>query len=123
MPVSEAVAITRRECYKELGRYAEGVSIADDLEFILRIGTTYKLANMPEILLKSRVHPGGETPKKLKALERATLDIRKKYSENPSYPKPNIYDWMYNIAQYISMHVMSPNFRIQLFRKMRDTSL
>jgi len=50
-------ATFRRDAMLAVGGFREHLIIAEDLDILLRLGEKYKLANLPDILLKHRLHP------------------------------------------------------------------
>jgi len=47
----------RRDALLAVGGFREHLIIAEDLDILLRIGESWKLANLPDVLLKHRLHP------------------------------------------------------------------
>ncbi|MFC1700334.1 glycosyltransferase family 2 protein [Patescibacteria group bacterium] len=84
-PVAQPTAIVRRECFKKVGLFDIRFPPAEDLEFSFRLGEHYALANIPEALVKYRVHANSATCSRLKEQINHTLEIRKIYSKSPVY--------------------------------------
>jgi len=84
-PIAQPSAIIRKECYTEIGYYNEKYDATQDLDMTFRIGSKYKLANIPEVLIRYRVHSGSLTYKKVKKQINNALKIRKYYSKSFGY--------------------------------------
>lgn len=121
MPLSETVAMARKKNYEELGFYDVKV-LANDLEMVLRVGSKYELANIPEVLLRNRIHATSVTYKKLKELELSTLAVRKIYAHGRGYEMTS-FDKMYNFLQRVSISLFPAAFRVWLFMKIRDSRI
>jgi glycosyltransferase involved in cell wall biosynthesis len=55
---AHSTVIFRREAFMSVGGYRKFFVGAIDYDFFLRIAESWKLANLPEVLLKYRIHPG-----------------------------------------------------------------
>ncbi len=84
-PIAQPTAIIRKECYEKVGYYDDRYDATQDLDMTFRIGNEFKLANIPEVLIRYRVHPDSVTYKKLKKQIKNALRIRRKYSECYTY--------------------------------------
>jgi len=67
-------------CYREDKKYKH----AEDYELWLRIGTRYKLANLPDFFLKYRINPSGVSLKNELSQRMASLRVTLKYKNQ--YP-------------------------------------
>lgn len=119
-PVPQPAAIIRRSCLIEVGPYNPDYTPADDLEMTLRLGSHYELANLPEIVMRFRIHNNANstTFTKLKKLELNTLAIRQKYANEYGM---SLFDKIYNLAQYISIFIVPPRLKIWLFNRFRNS--
>ncbi len=54
-PICHSAALIRKECFDRLGCYDEAFDLVQDLEFWLRVGGHYRLANLPEHLARVRI--------------------------------------------------------------------
>lgn len=119
-PVAQPAAIIRKSCLDAMGPYAVQYVPADDLEMTLRLGAVYKMSNLPEIVLKFRIHNtvNSTTFSKLKMLELNTLAIRRQYARIYNM---TMLDKLYNSAQYASIYIMSPRLKIWLFNRWRNS--
>ncbi|MFZ2664320.1 MAG: glycosyltransferase family 2 protein [Patescibacteria group bacterium] len=84
-PVAQPVSIIRKECFKEVGLYNPDYRVSQDLDMSFRIGTKYRFANIPEVLLKYRVHPKSATYSNINKQIVNTLKIRRTYSRSGMY--------------------------------------
>ncbi|MBW6442117.1 glycosyltransferase [Patescibacteria group bacterium] len=84
-PIAQPTAIIRKECYEKVGYYDDSYDATQDLDMTFRIGNEFKLANIPEVLIRYRVHPNSVTYKKVKKQIINALRIRRKYSEGYAY--------------------------------------
>ncbi|MEK9155708.1 MAG: glycosyltransferase [Patescibacteria group bacterium] len=119
-PVAQPTAMIRTKCFKELGQYDLSCPPAEDLDMAFRIGTKYKFANIPEVLLEYRVHPDSATYSKLKRIEINTIRIRKKYAKKYGY-KMSLRDRVYCYLQYVSIFLIPPRIKIWLFNSIRNS--
>lgn len=119
-PVSQGAAIVRKECFKEVGVFDHNLPYAEDLDMSFRIGTRHKFANIPEILLKYRIHNNSSTLKRLKSIELKTINIRRKYSVGYGY-NMTLIDKIYNFLQFLSIFIFPTKFRIWLFDLIRNS--
>ena len=57
--------LLRRKHIEEIGYYSwsKKYGYPEDYDLILRLGTKYKLSNLPDFCLKYRIHPGSESVK------------------------------------------------------------
>lgn len=119
-PVPQPAAIIRRHCFENVGLYDSVFTPADDLEMTLRLGTRFELANLPEVVMRFRLHNNASstTFSKLKTLERHTIAVRKKYARAYNM---NLFDRLYNIAQELSIYLIPPRFKIWLFNFFRNS--
>lgn len=119
-PVAQPSAIVRKKCLDEFGPYDLEMPPAEDLDMSFKIGSKYKFANLQEALVKYRENPGSATFTKLKRIELNTIKIRKKYSKGYGY-KMSITDNIYNFLQYLSIYIIPPKIKIELFNLIRNS--
>lgn len=119
-PVAQPSAMIRKKSLESVGEYDLKWPPAEDLDMSFRIGARYKLANVPETLVRYREHPNSATFKKLKTMELNTIKIRQKYSVGYGY-KMTLADKVYNILQYVSIFIVPPKFKIWLFDQIRNS--
>lgn len=117
--VSQPAGMVRKVCFATAGLFDESLETAEDLDMTFRIARTWKLANIPEVVIKYRMNTSSLTYKRLKNLEQNTFRIRAKYKGDPAF-NYSFGDIFYNILQRLSLHLMPPGFRIWLFSKLRN---
>lgn len=118
-PVAQPAAIIRKKCFDDFGEYDLRYPPAEDLDMSFRIGTKYKFANLPQIVIKYRENYTSATFTRLRIIEVNTLEIRKKYARMPNY-NITFFDKIYNIVQYISMLIIPARIKIWLFDLIRN---
>jgi len=118
-PVAQPAAMIRIEALREAGPYDLRWPPAEDIDMSFRIGTHYKFANIPEVMVRYRQHGASATFRKLRKIETSTLRIRYQYSKMPVY-SPTFVDWIYNVLQFLSIYVVPPRLKITLFNYFRD---
>lgn len=118
-PIAQPAAMFRAKCYETLGLYHISYTVTEDLEMLFRLGTRYEFANVQSIVLRYRQDANSLTRKNLKKMEKTTLQLRFKYARDNAYG-PTLGDYIYNIAQYISMFVLPAKVKIQLFNFLRN---
>lgn len=119
-PIAQPAAMVRSECFKSVGTYDTRYHVSEDLEMFFRIGTKYKFGNIQEIAVLYRQHSGSLTASKLRSMELATLKLRWKYSKHHAY-NPMLGDYIYNIAQFVSIYLLPGKLKITLFNKLRNS--
>jgi glycosyltransferase involved in cell wall biosynthesis len=118
--ISQGSSIVRKNCYDKVGFYDLKIPYAEDLDMSFRIGTVYKFANIPKVLLRYRVHHNSATYRKLRKIELNTIAIRKKFSFGYGY-KMSVIDKIYNLLQYFSIYIFPTKSRIWLFNLIRNS--
>jgi glycosyltransferase involved in cell wall biosynthesis len=118
-PVAQPSSIVRRKSIERVGKYNPQLPPAEDIDMSFRIGEYYKFANVPEVLLKYRMHANSATFKNIKRIELNTIKIRMRYRKNKRY-NFTLYDWIYNILQFSTLFMLPPKLRIYLFNLVRN---
>jgi len=90
-PVVHSAAIFRKEVvWTRLGGYDESLTRRQDFELWSRIAVAYGVANLPEILVKFRVHPGSVsanyTREDIQKIEHVFIDNLRRYLDYPQVP-------------------------------------
>lgn len=85
-PILHPTWFVRRALFEEAGRYDEDATRIEDYEFLLRVAPKYKIANLPEKLLRYRFNQSGISFKNNKLQEKQALRIRFKALRNYGYP-------------------------------------
>jgi len=119
-PVAQPASMARAECYKMVGGYDPHYRLSEDLEMLFRIGERYAFGNIQKVVLMYRQTESSLTASNLKNMEKATLEIRKRYSQSKAYDySPG--DALFNKLQSISM-MMPFSLRMRLFKLIRGDS-
>jgi len=102
----------RRSCLKKTGYYDTKLEIADDYDYWVRAWRHCLLANIPDTLIKYRIHTDNISIKKHKKTIQETILIRKKM-ENLGYKM----SWLARIAFIITWFVqfIPPKLSVFLF--------
>ncbi len=120
-PVALPASMIRKDALLLVGGYDTQFSPAGDLDMSFKIGTSYKLANVPELVIRYRMHQNSATFQNLRRIELDTIRIRLKYANNPHY-KPKLLDYLYNVVHYVSAWIIPPRLKIGLFNLLRTKS-
>ncbi len=120
-PVAQPAAIIRRECFERVGLYNTELVAAEDLDMSFRIGVYYKFANLTEVVLRYREHPGSSTARTLRTMELNTIRIRRQYAALPAY-KFTRADAGYNALQSLSIYLIPPKLKTWLFNALRNSN-
>ena len=119
-PIAQPAAMVRLEALHKVGAYNLKYPPAEDIDMTFRIGEYYKLANIPEIVVRYRESDTSATFTRLRKMELSTLEIRHKHSKSVKY-KMTIGDRIYNFAHYISVWCIPPKLKIRLFNFWRNS--
>lgn len=119
-PVAQPAAMIRKKLLDEVGEYNHKYSSAEDIDMSFRLGEKCEFANLQEVLLKYREHPASTTFMRLKKIELATLEIRKKFSLSASY-KITVFGRLYNFLQRMTLYITPPKLRIKIFNMIRNS--
>lgn len=116
-PVAQPAAIVRAECFERLGNYNPLYAPAEDIDMSFRIGTEYKFANIPEVLIKYTEHETSATFNNSRKQVLSTLEVRRKFSKDPNYTfskSDSLAYFMSWIFQYIPT-----SFTIKIFKAIK----
>lgn len=116
--VAHPVAMLRRSVLEQVGAYDETL-VPEDLDMCFRIARVAELANVTKSLVRYRVHPGAATSRKLRRMEEETFKIRWRHRHD-RMTRARPIDYVFNLAQYLSMHLMPAKVRISLFNWWRN---
>lgn len=121
-PVAQPSAIIRMECFDSVGLFPMASPVAEDLAMSFQIGTKYKFANLPEVLIRYRQVGDGATFSKLRIMEAYTLFLRLRYATtNPSEYPMSLFDKLYNFMQYAAIFIIPTRLKISLFNLIRNS--
>jgi len=118
-PIAQGVSMLRKEVFIKTGGYNGRYKVSEDLDLWFRVGTYYKFSNVPEILLKYRIHEESITNKKRKLVEKNANRIRRQNWDNQAYHF-GLKEFLYNFLHFISIYTIPSKFKIWLFIKLRD---
>ncbi len=100
-PIQHSTSIIRKKCFEELGGYDTNFPQSQDYELWFRFGQKYELHNLPEILLKYRVHGENAILKRQKSTIRGVLLARKYAVTKYGYKMPfsgRVFSWLTNVT-------------------------
>lgn len=121
-PFAHPVVMFRKKCFEEFGGYDASKSPSEDLDLWFKLGTKYNFMSIPEPLLKYRVFLDSSSNKKLRRVERLTLQLRFNAVKNLGY-KISLVDLLYNILQLFSLYLMPIRVRVKAFNFLRNKNL
>jgi glycosyltransferase involved in cell wall biosynthesis len=79
-PIANSTVMFRREVYERFGGWRDSDLPAQDYEWYSRLGAGgARFANLPELLVRYRLHPGSLKSSKLHDTIRTTIDVKKMY--------------------------------------------
>ena len=118
-PFAQPATMIRKEAIIELGGYSGRFLVSEDLDMWFRIGTYYKFASIPSVLLRYRVHKNSLTGRKLKTMEKIANQLRWENASNKAYSF-GFKAFIYNLLHRISIYLVPSKFKFWLFSKLRD---
>jgi len=121
-PVAQPSSMIRSEVFIKVGLYDKRYPPVEDLDLWFRMGSVYKFANIPEILLNYRYYPNSETTTKLKRMEKISNKLRFKNWNNPSFHF-GFLEFLYNFLHLISLFIIPSKFKLWLFMRIRDKKI
>jgi glycosyltransferase involved in cell wall biosynthesis len=120
-PLAQPAILGRTESYRKAGMYDRRYRVDEDLDMLFRIGEKYEFANVQEVVIRYRQDENSLTRSNLRLMELTTIKLRKQYARSPAY-HPGFMDFMYNLAEYISVFIVPPKLKIKLFTLLRNSS-
>lgn len=78
--------MVRKRVILEVGRYSQEYEGAEDYDMFLRICAKYRVANIPKLLIKFRLHSGSASFTELKRIEKQALRVRFHALKELGYP-------------------------------------
>jgi len=121
-PIAQPAAMVRMEALTKAGEYNLKYPPAEDIDMTFRIGEHYKLANLPEIVVRYRESNTSATFTRLKKMELSTLEIRYKHARSLAY-RVTLGDKVYNILHFISIWIVPSRLKIRLFNWWRNSKI
>jgi glycosyltransferase involved in cell wall biosynthesis len=117
-PVRHSTLMVRKECFDRLGLYAD---MPEELDLLMRIGRTYQLANLPECLVKYRVHGNNYILTDHRTIIRWTLRTRRKAIRVYGYRMPAL-GYVSYVATWL-VQFLPPRVVFRLFYLLRKVLL
>lgn len=121
-PFAHPTVMFRKKVFQEFGGYNSKMRFCEDTDFWFRIGTKYDFGNIPKKLLKYTSSTNQGTYRNLKNTELLGLKIKVDAIKKLGY-RPNFWDIIFNILQFLSLWLMSPGIRIKLYNTLRSRKL
>jgi glycosyltransferase involved in cell wall biosynthesis len=121
-PVAQPAAMLRKSALDRVGPYDLRYPPAEDLDMTFRIGRFYKLANLPEVLIRYRESDASATFTRLRKIELSTLAIRWKNFGLSEY-KVTAIDLLYNVAHFFSIWLIPTKIKIKIFNYFRNAGV
>lgn len=97
-PIAQPAAMLRRAAVEAVGRYDARYPQCQDYDLWMRMARRFKVANLPEYVLRYRISAGQTKSRALKASLRHTLRIQREHMFEPRFFRPE------NIAYWIAQH-------------------
>lgn len=117
-PFAHPATIWRRLLLERVGGYNENIPLSQDYELYFRVGKICKFANLPDILLKLRVHNDSDSIIRGRYQEQYAIYTRIKAFLEFDY-NMTFRDKVYTFLQILSMVVIPPKIKFWLFNFLR----
>ena len=115
-PIRHSTLMVRKECFDRFGLYAD---MPEELDLLMRVGREYKIANLPERLVKYRVHGNNYIFNDHRTIIRWTLQTRRKALRVYGYRMPPLGHISYGVTWLMQFFPPRTVFRLfYLFRKL-----
>lgn len=121
-PFAHPTVMFRKKVFEELGGYDPKMIPCEDIDFWFRIGTKYNFGNIPKSLLKYSLSVKSGSHYDIRKTELVGFKIKIKAISKYGY-RPNLYDIVYNVLQFLSLWVTPANTRIKLYNALRSRKL
>jgi len=118
-PFAHPCVTYRTDAIKKVGLYNESIPLAQDYDLYFRLGKVGKLANIPDVILKLRVHGESLSMSKARKQELFALHVRVKAWLEYGYDA-RVSDVVYTFMQFVSVYIMPPKFKFWLFNLIRS---
>lgn len=119
-PVAQPAAMLRMKALKVAGLYDLAYPPAEDLDMTFRIGESYQLANLPDVLIDYRVSSENATSSNQRIMEINTLKIRFKNARSKSYGM-SYWDVIFNLIHFISLWLIPSKLKMWIFNCWRNS--
>ena len=118
-PYAHPSVTYRLDSVRKAGLYDENLQLTQDYDLYFRLGRIGKLANVPDLVLKLRIHKDSLSMSKSRKQEMIALYTRLKAWVEYRYPV-RFSDVFYTIIQFFSMFFVPSTFKFWLFNFIRS---
>lgn len=121
-PFAHPAVMFRKKIFQEFGGYNPQRVPCEDIDFWFKVGSKYDFGSIPKPLLKYTLSPSSGSHYNLRRTELMGFQIKLNAIKQYGF-KPDSYDIIFNILQYISAWFMGPNVRIHLYNYLRSRKI
>lgn len=121
-PFAHPTVMFRKKVFEELGGYDPNMIPCEDIDFWFKIGVKYDFGNIPRTLLRYTVLQSSGSHYNLRKTELIGFKIKLKAISELGY-RPNLYDIVYNLLEFLSLWVVPTNARIKLYNALRSRGI
>jgi len=121
-PFAHPSIMLRKKVFKEFGGYDPNMRLCEDIDFWFKIGTKYDFGNIPERLVQYTLSKKSGTHRNVRQTELLGFKIKLNAIMKHGY-RPSLYDFFYNLLQFITMWIMPAGLRIKLYNEVRSRGL
>jgi len=118
-PFCHPAVMVRKNPLQSCGGYNPLLILGEDYDIYFRLGKKGKFANLPETLMKLRLHDYSTFRQNLKLVQRNTLYVRLKAVVEYEY-KMSFIDKIIFIGQYLTFMIVPQKYLMRLFNCMRN---
>lgn len=118
-PFAHPVVMFRKKLFLEFGGYDLKMVPCEDIDLWFKIGSKYKFASLPKSVLKYTILPDSSSNKNLRSLELLGFEIKIRAIRKYGY-KPNFYDIVYNLGEFITLWFMPTRLRVWTYNFLRS---
>lgn len=121
-PFAHPTVMFRKKIFEEYGGYDPEMVPCEDIDLWFKIGAKYDFANISRSLLRYSMSQGSGNHYDLKTTELLGFKIKLNAIKNLGY-RPNLYDIIYNLLQFLSLWIVPTNARIKLYNILRSRGI
>lgn len=118
-PFAHPSVLFRKSVFNEFGGYNPVMVPCEDIDLWFKIGSKYDFGNIPKRLLKYTLSTSSGNRYDLRKTELLGFKIKITAIKNLGY-KPNLYDLVYNVLQFLSLWIMPAKARLKLYNTLRS---
>ncbi len=115
-PIQHSCLFGRRHVIVNNGKYNATDTPSEDLEMLIRLGSKYKFANIPEYLVKYRVHGNNIIMRQQKMVIKKTVKLRKEGIKKYNYSVTLMDKLFINLTWFVQF--LPSKFNYWLFYKL-----